>query len=45
MKKSKKLYAKIHVTNDLDYVLHSQLDTFERTMNTSPKKAHNQFKV
>jgi hypothetical protein len=33
------------VTNDLDLVLHSELDSIERLMATSPKKAHNKFKV
>ena len=40
----KKSYSKAHITNDLDYVLHNELDKIERLLNSNPKKAHNRFK-
>ncbi len=45
MKKKKKVYSKLHLTNELDYVLHARLDQIERILITAPKKAHNQYKV
>ena len=41
----KKVYSKLHFTNDLDFVLHTKLDQIERILISAPKKAHNQFKV
>ncbi len=43
--KKKKVYSKLHFTNDLDFVLHTKLDQIERILISAPKKAHNQFKV
>jgi aspartate beta-hydroxylase len=37
-------YAKNHITNDLDYVLHTELDKYDQLTNSNPKKAHNKFK-
>ena len=44
-KKKTKIYSKLHLSNDLDYVLHARLDQIERILITAPKKAHNQYKV
>ena len=40
----KQNYSKAHITNDLDWVLHKQLDQIEPMLNSNPKKAHNKFK-
>ena len=42
--KSRKAYAKSHLTNEIDYALRKELDKFELLIHGNPKKAHNGFK-